>query len=167
MKTCAPTLLFASLCLTTTMIAQGEGLATKYPLDKGIQKNAAVLFATSFEGGIPKRLKKQRKGVELIEDAERRGCGGVVLDGTHRVPGGALVAQDGLGVRGEDHTGVGEHPVPDAQEKLDGVAAVRGPAGIALWMGDEAHVAGGEAVDPKGLGQGGALVLGGVFGVWG
>ncbi len=50
------------------VVEEGPGLAAKYRNDKGIAKNAAVIYATGFEKGIRGGLKKRRKGVEILED---------------------------------------------------------------------------------------------------
>ncbi len=48
--------------------AAAEGLAEKYPGDKGIAENSSVIFATGFEQGIHAPLKIHRKGVIAVKD---------------------------------------------------------------------------------------------------
>ncbi|MEX2216839.1 MAG: hypothetical protein WD768_22185 [Phycisphaeraceae bacterium] len=64
-------------------LLEGDGLAAKYPLDAGIAKDAAVLFAEDFEGvtvaDLSKRWNeasnKDGKVISLVADAPVKGAG--------------------------------------------------------------------------------------------
>ena len=66
-------LLTASIALAAEMPKGPEGdtgIASKYIGDKGIEGDPAVIYATSFEDGIKAPLKKNRKGVVILNDAK-------------------------------------------------------------------------------------------------
>jgi len=61
---------------TAVSLPGGKGIASRYPGDVGIEKDPSVIYATSFENGIEGGLKKQRAGVEIINDAKLARAGG-------------------------------------------------------------------------------------------
>ncbi len=55
---------------TTVSGSFGVGLAAQYPGDQNIGNDPSVLFATSFEGGIPSNMISRRNGIEVLNDPQ-------------------------------------------------------------------------------------------------